>query len=203
MEMTREQQKAMMQEVQKNEDDSWPAIEVLVATIKKDASEKDIEESKKAVLDRIYNCLSQSYEIESKWLDRVYGPLGYVKPSKRDIDRLLYSADGKSLEDRINEHFEDFSEELHETREQDRDRKVHLLNKLHKIVFTENVHMVNHLMYYNFKEKAKAVIVVGGIGCETCDCEAKWGVYPIDQFSETYDIPPFHSHCGCGIIVVT
>lgn len=217
MQMTELQHRQMMNEVYQNEmrheeniakeindipqeyplPEDWP--------IKKDLErqEKFLNEKKEKITDELYEALEESYKIVMKWLNQIYGPLSFNPPTEEEIKSLLYAEDGKSIEDRVDEHFESFSKAKHNTEYQDRSRKQALLSKFDRILLNDNVHLVNHLMYNKLVDEARVIIVVGGIGCDECDCPARWGTYKVEDFNETYDMPPYHVGCGCSIIVVT
>lgn len=149
--------------------------------------------------DKVYEGLEKTYAIIAKQLREIYGI--YFKPAtSQELHNLCYNRDGKTISERIAQHVEDYK-----ASEDNPIRSVNLLYDMQRILHTDNVCVVNNLIYNKLKDEAQAVKVLGSGGCETCDCSTKWGTYSIESFQadETNLMPPFHPECSCFIIMVT
>ena len=113
--------------------------------------------------------------------------------SKVDLSKLFYNKDGKSLEQRVREHCEEFYFSEKTTAD-----KISLLDKISKIANTEAHNITNTVMYYKLRDKAKFIVIYG---CEDCeDCVEYHGTYPIEEFDGT--LPPFHPDCECSCYMI-
>lgn len=99
-----------------------------------------------------------------------------------DFNNLLYSEDGKTLEDRINSWIES---------ETDPQKQFYHCGL---ILTTESQHMISNIGKY--KITTPYVEIVGDGECDTCSNYIDGNVYLEDEI----DLPPYHPGCACEAI---
>ena len=127
------------------------------------------------------------YKKVNEYLKKMYGTrIPDIKI--KDLSDLLYNEDGKTFEERVNEHWVEGRVMLLDNESKDRvKRKLH--NDYNKIAISEVRSIESHLK--EMKKPLTAEILVIESGCGKCE----GGEYPAD---EDVPLPPFHPCCNCS-----
>lgn len=142
--------------------------------------------------DLIFESLEKTYVITAKAVKSLYNieadPLNTI-----DIADFMYSADNKTLFDRLKTHFEAACERDNPSE--------YMFNRCVLIVDTETNCVSNGIIHGKVHKHAKYVEIHGGADCteETGPCEY-WiskGKMPIEELEE---LPPYHPDCECEVI---
>lgn len=146
------------------------------------------------VMNIIYDSLASTYSITAKAAEKIYNITFTDKIDEDTLEKLTYSADGKSLVERLEEHFNNAIEKDNP--------KDYLYNRIVLIMDTETLYASNHVIHGKLKRKAKYAEVIN-INDDCCDqhpeCEywLKQGKIPIEELDE---LPPYHPDCECEVI---
>lgn len=129
-----------------------------------------IEQVVATVLSYIYD----TYHIEAKPLD------------KEELEKLFYSKDGKTMEQRIDEYVSL--------------DKVAFIHHICMFYSTESVTAMNKVMFLKLKSYFKFFRIIATGACAGCCSSASlWTDWsPIDGM-DIADLPPYHPDCGCAI----
>lgn len=148
--------------------------------------------AKTEVDDLIFETLEKTYAITSKAVKSLYNidtdPINTV-----DIAEFMYSADNKTLYDRLKMHFENACE---------RDNPLdYMFNRYVLIVDTETSCVSNGIIHGKVHKHAKYVEIHGGADCTQeegpCEYWISKGKMPIEDLEE---LPPYHPDCECEVI---
>ena len=140
----------------------------------------------------LYDCFSEIYVL----VQRAAG-VATELILQVDWDEVLYHDDGKTLQERLDSHYD-----IYNNSEKTLIDRIILRSKLTRIVRAEVKHITNTSMFYAVKDKAKFIVVHGaGTGID-CDCFANWGTFPTEDFDETTMLPPFHPDCECSFYAI-
>jgi hypothetical protein len=171
--------KKIVTEVRKERDHYLEEIAKLILS--------DEKEIYKEIIEQIYLSLEKTY---SSTIQKVKKEYNLKTTPKLPLDSLVYHEDGKTLEERVisyNKYRQD---------------KMYYLFVITRILITENNTVLNHLMYYILKDKAKYIEIANDAepACEVCGDEIPLGVkIPIKDF-DLSRLPPYHPDCECYII---
>ena len=155
-----------------------------------------IADLEKTIYDQFYVAFEEAYSITSSSLKNIYNEI--LPYDIKKIKDLTYSEDGKTVDDRIQEYFEDAKSKIDKNTEQI--VKQRLRYNLHRILNTE-IKNISETVKRNKKpipEDGLYVIqVIEGCGNDCGhDCIDHNGIYPED---EEIDWPPYHPNCtGIG-----
>ena len=146
-------------------------------------------------LDYIYeiilDMLSEVYALTAAAIKNIYN-IDNKPLDEEDIEKLIYSKDGKSMLERLQEHFT-------EAKKKD-NFKEYFFNRIVLITDTESLTVSNAIIHGKMKKNAKYVEVISGSEyCAEGDCEY-WqskGKIPIEELTE---LPPYHPDCECEVI---
>ena len=156
---------------------------------------RDKEEFIADLEDIIYDSLTKTYAITAKAVDKIYDITFTEKIDDDTLRKLTYSADGKTLNDRLNIHYDNAIN-------RNDSPTIYLRNRIALIMDTETLYSSNHVIHGKLKRKAKYVEVIN-INEECCEehpeCEywLKQGKLPIEELAE---LPPYHPDCECEVI---
>lgn len=156
---------------------------------------RDKEEFIADLEDIIYDSLTKTYAITAKAVEKIYDITFTEKIDDDTLRKLTYSADGKTLNDRLNIHYDNAIN-------RDDSPTIYLRNRIALIMDTETLYSSNHVIHGKLKRKAKYVEVIN-INEECCEehpeCEywLKQGKIPIEELAE---LPPYHPDCECEVI---
>ena len=135
--------------------------------------------------DLFYKSFEGVYKSMNIGLEDIYKQLKEF--SIEDISDLTYCLDGKTLNERIKEYWDEGKKRLN-NREDVNDIKSYLINKYDRILRTETSIIESKIKTY--RKPINASILVIESGCEKCS----GGEYPAD---EDVALPPFHPNCEC------
>ena len=146
------------------------------------------------VMNIIYDSLARTYSITAKAAEKIYNITFTDKIDEDTLEKLTYSADGKSLVERLEEHFNNAIEKDNP--------KDYLYNRIVLIMDTETLYASNHVIHGKLKRKAKYVEVLGSPDCHDedsgkCEYYVSKGKMPIEELDE---LPPYHPDCECEVI---
>lgn len=156
---------------------------------------RDKEEFIADLEDIIYDSLTKTYAITTKAVEKIYDITFTEKIDDDTLRKLTYSSDGKTLNDRLNIHYDNAIN-------RDDSPTIYLRNRIALIMDTETLYSSNHVIHGKLKRKAKYVEVIN-INEECCEehpeCEywLKQGKIPIEELTE---LPPYHPDCECEVI---
>lgn len=140
------------------------------------------------VRELIWDSLEQSYSLCNKMIKDIYN----ISSTTIQIEDLTYDGDGKSLDERITDYFEDILKYIKNSEHPDWDKiKRNLHHRLILILDTETQTLKTKITY----RKVEAHCEFGEVLPGEC-CPGSGGIYPIDEL----DLPPFHPGCLCEAI---
>ena len=145
------------------------------------------------IKEMILDSLEETYSITSAAARELYG-IKSERLQDGEIEDLMYSADGKDLYDRLEEHYDKAI--------QREDVTEYFRNRVILIVDTETLTVSNAVLHSKLNKKAQFVEVIGGADCweengGLCEYWISKGKMPIEELSE---LPPFHPDCECEVI---
>ena len=185
----------MRQDIEKNKDRHLVHIHSLIKKYFKD-TQKEKWSFKHFITtteieDEIFESLEQTYSITVKAIEVLYG----IKPNLKDrieVADLMYSADGKTLYERLQIHFETACRKDNPFE--------YLFNRCVLIMDTETSCVSNGLIHGKVSKHASHVEVIGGADCDNhpeCEFWISKGKMPVEDLEE---LPPYHPECGCDVI---
>ena len=140
----------------------------------------------------IYDSLAETYSITVDAAEEIYNIKFEEIIDEDTLKELTYSEDGKSLDERLEKHFNDAIE---------RDNpKDYLYNRIVLIMDTETLYASNHVIHGKLKRRSSYAEVVGRAECfehEECDYYTSLGKVKIEKIDK---IPPYHPDCECEVI---
>ena len=144
--------------------------------------------------DTIYESLTETYAITAKAVEKIYDIIFTDKIDDDTLRNLTYSADGKTLNDRLSIHYDNAIERD--------DPTTYFYNRIVVIMDTETLYSSNHVIHGKLKRKATyaEVININDDCCEQhpeCEYWLKQGKIPIEELEE---LPPYHPDCECEVI---
>ena len=157
--------------------------------------EKQNKESFIVILeDIIYVSLAKTYSITASAAKAIYNITFTDKIDDETLKNLTYSSDGKTLSDRLSDHYDKAIER--------NDPTTYFYNRIVLIMDTETLYASNHVIHGKLKRKAKYVEVFGSPECEEedeglCHHYVSKGKMPIEDLE---DLPPYHPDCECEVI---
>lgn len=144
--------------------------------------------------DTIYESLTETYAITAKAVEEIYNIIFTEKIDDDTLRNLTYSADGKTLNERLSNHYDDAIVR--------NDPTTYFYNRIVVIMDTETLYASNHVIHGKLKRRASYVEVINGNN-EACwehpECEhyLKQGKIPIEELEL---LPPYHPECECEVI---
>lgn len=141
----------------------------------------------------IFESLEKTFVIVSEAVEKLYN----IKPDpseKIDVAGLMYSADNKTLYDRLKEHFNNAVK---------RDESAtYMFNRCVLILDTETSCVSNGLIHGRVNKHAKYAEILEGADCmgepeSPCEYWIVKGKMPIEELEE---LPPYHPDCDCEVI---
>ena len=142
----------------------------------------------------IYNSLEETYGITIKAAKEIYGIKFKETIDEETLEDLTYSKDGKSLEERIKEHYEEAVKKDNPT--------LYFYNRIVLIMDTETSYATNHVIHGKVKKYATHVEILEQPECmdepgSECEYWVLKGKMPIEELEE---LPPYHPDCDCQVI---
>lgn len=144
--------------------------------------------------DIIYESLTETYAITAKAVEEIYNIIFIEKIDDDTLRNLTYSADGKTLNDRLNNHYDNAIDRI--------DPTTYFYNRIVVIMDTETLYSSNHVIHGKLKRQASYIEVINANGdcCEEhpdCKYWLEQGKIPIEELIE---LPPYHPDCECEVI---
>ena len=139
------------------------------------------------VEDLFYKSFEGVYKSMNIGLEGIYKQLKEF--SVEDISDLTYHLDGKTIEERLKEYWDESKKRL-DNKENPEDVKTYLINKYDRILNTETRIIESRIKNYRKPLNAAMLIIEHSSGCPDCP----GGEYAAD---ENVDLPPFHPNCQC------
>lgn len=142
----------------------------------------------------IFESLTKTYSITAAAAKAIYGIEFNEMPDRDTLEKLTYSKDGKTLEERMEIHFEAAIK---------RDNpSLYYYNRLVLVMDTETLYASNHVIHGKLKKYATHVEVIGSPECSDedeglCEYYVSKGKIPIEELDE---LPPYHPDCECEVI---
>ena len=143
--------------------------------------------------DLIFSSLEKTYSITIAAVKSIYGIQFNDKIDKDTLKKLTYSKDGKTIEERLKEHWDNSINR--------KDCTSYFYNRLVLIVDTETLYASNHIIHGKLNKYATHVEILGSPECEKeegmCEYYISKGKIPIEDLDE---LPPYHPDCECEVI---
>ena len=142
----------------------------------------------------IYDSLTETYAITTESAKKIYQIKFNETIDKDTLEKLTYSKDGKTLKERILNHYENAVKRV--------DPITYFYNRLVLIMDTETLYASNHVIHGKLKKYATHVEIVGSPECGDeneglCEYYISKGKMPIEELDE---LPPYHPDCECELI---
>lgn len=142
----------------------------------------------------IYDSLTETYAITAESAKKIYQIKFNETIDKDTLEKLTYSKDGKTLKERILNHYENAVKRV--------DPINYFYNRLVLIMDTETLYASNHVIHGKLKKYATHVEIVGSPECSDeneglCEYYISKGKMPIEELDE---LPPYHPDCECEVI---
>ena len=188
------------------------SFEKIVKYVNRNFNDQPKEEFINQVFNLILDSLEKTYSLTIAAIKKIYN-IQDNNIEDININQLTYSRDGKTLKDRLNEHYSIAKEKQNKIfkisgiKEKDDPFKgnafiLYFHNRVWCILNTESLHLSNNLIHEKLKKYANYVEIYGVGECMEHDgspCEEwiKMGKIPIEDLVE---LPPYHPNCECEII---
>lgn len=142
----------------------------------------------------IYDSLTETYTITAESAKKIYQIKFNETIDKDTLEKLTYSKDGKTLKERILNHYENAVKRENPTN--------YFYNRLVLIMDTETLYASNHVIHGKLKKYATHVEIIGSPECSDeneglCEYYISKGKMPIEELDE---LPPYHPDCECEVI---
>ena len=140
----------------------------------------------------IFASLEETYSITAAAVKSIYGIQFKDIIDQDTLKELTYSEDGKTLEERLKEHWDNAIKRD--------DPTLYFYNRVVLIMDTETLYASNHVIHGKLKRYATYVEVIGAATClehEECDYYTSLGKIPIEKLDK---LPPYHPDCECEVI---
>lgn len=185
----------MRQDISKAEDEYLEKIFIYIKEyFTKDKSLWNWEEFYFGLEQLIFASLEETYSITAAAVKSIYGIQFKDKIDQDTLKELTYSKDGKTLEERLKEHWDNAIK---------RDNPaLYFYNRVVLIMDTETLYASNHVIHGKLKRYATHVEVAGSPECDSedggmCEYYISKGKIPIEELDE---LPPYHPDCECEVI---
>ena len=139
------------------------------------------------VVKLFYESFESTYSITGEGLIKIYKAVKEF--TIEDIKDLTYHLDGKTIEERLKEYWDESKKRL-DNKENPEDVKTYLINKYDRILNTETRVIESRIKNYRKPLNAAMLIIEHSSGCPDC----QGGEYAAD---ENVDLPPYHPNCQC------
>ena len=148
----------------------------------------------KGLEDLIFHSLTETYSITAAAIKSIYGIQFKEKIDRDTLEELTYSKDGKTLEERMKNHWDNAI---------NRDNPaLYFYNRTVLVMDTETLYASNHVIHGKLKKYSTYIEVVGSPECDNedggmCEYYVSKGKMPIEELDE---LPPYHPDCECEVI---
>ena len=142
----------------------------------------------------IFKALEETYSITAAAVKSIYGIQFKDIIDQDTLKELTYSEDGKTLEERLKEHWDNAIKRD--------DPTLYFYNRVVLIMDTETLYASNHVIHGKLKRYATHVEIAGSPECDSedggmCEYYISKGKIPIEELNE---LPPYHPDCECEVI---
>ena len=142
----------------------------------------------------IFKALEETYSITAAAVKSIYGIQFKDIIDQDTLKELTYSEDGKTLEERLKEHWDNAIKRD--------DPTLYFYNRVVLIMDTETLYASNHVIHGKLKRYTTHVEVAGSPECDSedggmCEYYISKGKMPIEELDE---LPPYHPDCECEVI---
>ena len=183
----------MRQDISKAKDKYLEAIFIYIKEyFARDKSRWNWEEFYLGLEQLIFKALEETYSITAAAVKSIYGIQFKDIIDQDTLKELTYSEDGKTLEERLKEHWDNAIKRD--------DPTLYFYNRVVLIMDTETLYASNHVIHGKLKRYATHVEVIGAATClehEECDYYTSLGKIPIEKLDK---LPPYHPDCECEVI---
>ena len=183
----------MRQDISKAKDKYLEAIFIYIKEyFARDKSRWNWEEFYLGLEQLIFKALEETYSITAAAVKSIYGIQFKDIIDQDTLKELTYSEDGKTLEERLKEHWDNAIKRD--------DPTLYFYNRVVLIMDTETLYASNHVIHGKLKKYATNIEVVGAATClehEECDYYTSLGKIPIEKLDK---LPPYHPDCECEVI---
>lgn len=149
-------------------------------------NEEEWKKSLPIVIDMFYKSFEKIYLTTSKEIKSIYGRVQDFDVS--NIFDLTFNADGKTIEERISEYWNEAGKKLEQKQIPIANIKEFLIHNYERIIRTE-ANKIENLVKMNKKPQEAYVLIIES-GCDACE----GGEFPAD---EDVVLPPYHPNCNC------
>lgn len=173
----------------KNENNYISSLTQIVKYAFSKMSNYNKEEWKKSlpvVIDMFYKGFEEVYLTTSKEIRNIYGRVQDFNVS--NIFDLTFNTDGKTIEERIGEYWNEVGKKLEQKQIPITNIKEFLIHNYERIIRTET-NKIENLVKKNKKPQEAYVLIIES-GCDACE----GGEFPAD---EDVALPPYHPNCNC------
>ena len=183
----------MRQDISKAKDKYLEAIFIYIKEyFARDKSRWNWEEFYLGLEQLIFKALEETYSITAAAVKSIYGIQFKDIIDQDTLKELTYSEDGKTLEERLKEHWDNAIKRD--------DPTLYFYNRVVLIMDTETLYASNHVIHGKLKKYATHIEVVVAATClehEECDYYTSLGKIPIEKLDK---LPPYHPDCECEVI---
>ena len=185
----------MRQDISKAEDEYLEKIFIYIKEyFARDKSRWNWEEFYLGLEQLIFKALEETYSITAAAVKSIYGIQFKDIIDQDTLKELTYSEDGKTLEERLKEHWDNAIKRD--------DPALYFYNRVVLIMDTETLYASNHVIHGKLKRYATHVEIVGSPECDSedggmCEYYISKGKIPIEELDE---LPPYHPDCECEVI---
>lgn len=142
----------------------------------------------------LFESLTKTYSITIAAAKAIYGIEFNERLDRDTLEKLTYSQDGKTLEERMKINFE--------TAIKRDNPALYYYNRTVLVMDTETLYASNHVIHGKLKKYATEVEVVGSPECGDeddglCEYYVSKGKMSIEELDE---LPPYHPDCECEVI---
>ena len=185
----------MRQDISKAEDEYLEKIFIYIKEyFTKDRFLWNWEEFYPKLEELIFKSLEKTYSITAAAVKSIYGIQFKDIIDQDTLKELTYSEDGKTLEERLKEHWDNAIKRD--------DPALYFYNRVVLIMDTETLYASNHVIHGKLKRYATHVEIAGSPECDSedggmCEYYISKGKIPIEELDE---LPPYHPDCECEVI---
>ena len=142
----------------------------------------------------IFNSLTETYAITAAAVKSIYGIQFKDKIDRDTLEKLTYSEDGKTLEERMKIHWNEAIKRNNPA--------LYFYNRTVLVMDTETLYASNHIIHGKLKKYATHVEFINTnedfcLEHEQCEYWGSKGKISIEELSE---LPPYHPDCECEVI---
>lgn len=144
---------------------------------------KDEDELYEALIDLAFNFLEECMKVVLSYMRETYN-IETDLLEEEELEKLFYSKDGKTMQERIKEYI---------TKEQ-----LEFTYCIYRFLRTEAVVTTNKILFTKLKDHFDFVMVENAYCCELCmDTVVQLSSWTPIEKVDPWDLPPYHPDCCC------